>query len=229
MDRKIFFALLAATMLIGTLVRRQKYSFTVWRAVLLAFLLLFGGIGGTYILGYLEDGSWGSISYYGSVFFVPILMIPFSKIHKYNYSLLMDYCAPCGTAAIAVGKIHCKLNGCCAGRVLWYNASEEAVLFPSQLTEMAVAVIILAILLFLEYKDDHRGKLYPFFLIIYGASRFILNYFRDVELVFGFIPTGGILSLIAITTGIVWLIILRKMDNATTVKKNKGNKQLKKH
>lgn len=212
-------------MLAGTLLRRKKYRFSIWNAVFLALLLLVGGVGGTYILGYFEDGSWGSISYYGSVFFVPILMIPFSKIIRYNYSLLMDYCAPCGIAAIAVGKIHCKLNGCCAGRILWYNASGEAVLFPSQLTEMAVAVIILVVLLLLEYKGSNRGKLYPFFLIMYGASRFILNYFRDTKLVLSLIPTAGILSLIAITAGIVWLIVLKKTDVLSTA----VNRQEKKH
>ena len=220
MERSVFFALLAATMLTGTLFRRKRYKFSFGRAVLLAFILLFGGIAGTYILGYFEVGSWGNISYYGSVFFVPILMIPFSRIIRYNYCFLMDYCAPCGIAAIAVGKIHCKLNGCCAGRILWYNASGEAVLFPSQLTEMTVAFIILFFLLHLEYKETHQGKLYPIFLISYGSTRLILNYFRDTDLVFGFIPTAGILSLIA-TTGIVWLVVLKRYDAFLKTKKKK--------
>ncbi|MCR5042090.1 MAG: prolipoprotein diacylglyceryl transferase [Clostridia bacterium] len=226
MKREVFFALLAATMLAGTLLRMKKYRFTPRRAVILAFLLLFGGVGGTYILGYLEVGSWGNISYYGSVFFVPVLMLPFSMIIKYSYTLLMDYCAPCGIAAIAVGKFHCFLNGCCGGRVLWQNSMGEDVVFPSQLTEMAVAAVILAVLLLLERKGRHVGKLYPLFLIMYGSTRFVLNYFRDAELVFGVIPTAGILSLAAVIIGVVWLLILKKRPAAAeSAAKGESKKQ----
>ena len=212
MKREVFFALLGLTMLLGTLLRKEKYNFSVGKAIILAFLLLFGGVGGTYVLGFIEEGYWGNISYYGSVFAVPIIMIPFSKIIKYDYSLLMDYCAPCGIAAIAVGKFHCKLNGCCAGRILWQNEAGKDVIFPSQLTEMAVAIIILALLLLIEKKGRYEKKLYPLFLIMYGSTRFVLNYFRDTELLFNIIPRAGIISIIAVITGIVWIIILKKLS-----------------
>ena len=229
MNRKVFFALLAVTMLLGTVLRRKKYQYSFWNAVLLAFLLVFGGVGGTYLFGYLEAGQWGNISYYGSVFFVPILMIPYSIIMKRNYAVLMDYCAPCGIAAIAVGKFHCKLNGCCAGRVLWHSAAGKDVLFPSQLTEMAVAIVILIALLLIEKKKPYTGKLYPYFLILYGLTRFVLNWFRETELVFGFIPLSCIISLVAVIIGVAWLVIAFKhpvltKNNHTLKGKGTNNK-----
>ena len=153
MERLYFFSALAVTMLLGTLLRKKKYGISTSMAVITAFVLLFGGVGGTYLMGALEAGAWGNISYYGSVFIVPILMIPFTRIIKQNYSVFMDYCAPCGIAAIAVGKLNCKITGCCAGRVLWYTEEGHGVVFPSQLVEMAVAIIILIVLLRIEHKN----------------------------------------------------------------------------
>ena len=230
MERKIFFTALAVTMLLGTLLRRKKYQFSTSQAVIIAFILLFGGIGGTYLMGALEAGTWGNISYYGSVFIVPILMIPFSKIIKQNYSVLMDYCAPCGIAAIAVGKLNCKITGCCGGRVLWYTAEGQGVVFPSQLVEMAVATVILIILLRIEQKKLFSGKLYPYFLILYGSTRFVLTWFRETELVFGIMPSACFLSLIAVVLGIVWLLLLKKGIINAPVERNKSkkNKKLKK-
>ena len=205
MIRVVFFLCLTLTIVAACLLRKRRYLFSLGISFAVAAAIIIGGIGGTYILGYVESGSWGAISYYGSVFAIPILMLPLARLFGVRYLQLMDYCTSSGCIAITVGKLFCKIQGCCGGRVIGYHSNGMEIIFPSQIVEMLYGLVLLAVFLFLEKKQKLRSIFYPLFLILYGGGRFILNYFRETKSWLGALPTGNVWSIVAILIGCFWL------------------------
>ena len=120
---------------------------------------------------------------------------------------------------LAVMKVQCFMSGCCAGRELFVNAEGVAVRFPSQLAELANGLILMAVLLIMAFRKKERGTLYPWFMVLYGITRFILNFFR-VEYAehVGFLPPyGTIWSVVSVIIGGIWLYLLSKKRAKQTV------------
>lgn len=193
------------------LLRRRKYN-TVKpvKIVAICILLTLCGVAGALIMHYIESGNFSGTSLFGAVLFVPIMMLPISQILRVPYSTLLDMCAPCECIMLAVLKFNCFKAGCCSGRVLT-TASGSTIRFPSQLVEMIAFLLIMAVLLKLEKKQETDGKLYPLYLIVYGCTRFILNSFRAGLREFVWIfPPGHFWSIISIIVGVSALIFLKK-------------------
>ena len=106
----------------------------------------------------------------------------------------------------AVMKANCALSGCCGGRIVGYTAHNEPIHFPSPIVESLTTLLLVAVLLFFEYKGKTNGKLYPISLISYGALRFILNFFRIQEEPFFLgLQKGNVWALVAIFVGLLWI------------------------
>jgi prolipoprotein diacylglyceryltransferase len=103
-------------------------------------------------------------------------------------------------------KALCVLEGCCKGRILFEN-----VRFPSQIAELVNALILLVILMYLSHKKENRGKIYPMYLLTYGVSRFVLNFFRDVWAE-TWMPMGTLWSILAMVIGGGILVYLKKKN-----------------
>lgn len=115
---------------------------------------------------------------------------------------------------LAILKVQCVLDRCCQGIILYVNQQNIYVRFPSQMIELMIAILLFVLLLILSYYTRYRGILYPMTLIMYGGTRFLLNFLRDdwarmreMNLP---IPLGNIWSLVAITVGAVWFIVSTK-------------------
>lgn len=213
MTRLSFFATLALSIILVTIARRKKYEIHILRAGIVGVIIFFAGILGAYLLGYIESGNFDTISYYGSVFLVPVTMIGISLAFHMPYSRLMDYCTPCASLAVAIGKIYCAYAGCCSGIVLYVNNSNESVVFPSQIVEMTCGFIIFAVLLVIEQKNIYNGKRYGLFLITYGTVRFILNLFRDTDAVAPiFLPIGCLWSIVSVAAGVLWIYMYERKN-----------------
>ena len=197
----------AFAMLILMFLRRKAFpTVAMWKIPMLCILLTITGVLGTMIMFYIETGEIGGTSFYGAVLFIPILMIP-AVLLRIPYNMVMDLCAPSICIMLAVMKIDCLMSGCCIGKYLPSLGFQ----FPSQIVEMIVALIILFILLRLEGKGTEKNKLYPYFMILYGSTRFVLNWFRYGLVPYVWIlPNSNVWSLVAIFIGGVWLILLSK-------------------
>ena len=105
-------------------------------------------------------------------------------------------------AGEAVGRIGCALNGCCYGILCdapWAVWSQGAWRFPSQLLSAAVAALTFVFLLWLSRGSSpengrigsrlREGDLFRVYLLLFGATRFGLEFVRWREsLVFGLSP-----------------------------------------
>lgn len=197
----------ALAMLIQMLLRRKAYPhITLWKIPIISILLTIVGVIGTMIMHYIETGHFGGTSFFGAVFFVPILMLP-ALLLRIPYGLVLDLCAPAICLMLAIMKIDCLLSGCCIGKYLPSLGFQ----FPSQIVEMIVALIIMVILLRFEQNKNKQNKLYAYFLIFYGCTRFILNWFRyGIKPFVLFLPNGNFWSVIAVAIGIIWLAVLSR-------------------
>lgn len=84
-------------------------------------------------------------------------------------------------AGEAVGRIGCHLNGCCYGIVCdtpFSVTQHGAERFPAQLVSSAVAASIFGFLLWLAPRLRREGDLFRAYLLLFGVTRFGLEFVR---------------------------------------------------
>ena len=201
----------AVAMFLSMLLRKKQFpQVAIWKMVLLTLWLTITGVLGTMILAYIELGEFGGTSFYGAVFLVPILILP-AMLMRITYKDILNLCAPAECAMLLVMRFDCLDKGCCFGRYL--PALEFQ--FPSQIAEMVVAITIM-IALIQMHRKDRQVQLYPWYMILYGVCRFILQGFRyggTDPWVLG-LSQGHFWSLIAVVIGTVWLLLSRARKTA---------------
>jgi phosphatidylglycerol:prolipoprotein diacylglycerol transferase len=194
------------------LLRRKSFTeVKIWKMAVISVLLTIAGVSGAMLMHFIEQGSFGGTSFFGAILFIPVLILP-ALLLRVRYSELADLCAPAECLMLAFMKVDCLLVGCCEGK---YLPSLDCQ-FPSQIVEMIV--ILLGMLLFLQFerKGKFRGNLYACYLIFYGITRFILNWFRYGVKPFALgLPAGNFWSIIAIIFGIAWFIVMKKFCSRT--------------
>lgn len=217
MDRSLLTALLFGTalMLAVTLCCRRYLGFPAWKIVLATLLLLAAGYAGTKLMFHIESGGWGGISFYGAVLFVPLLFVPVAPALRVRYARLMDLTALGVAAMLIVMKFKCCYDGCCYGRVLKDMGEGLLLRFPSQMAEAVNGAALLAVLLWWVRRGRHKGRLYPWYMVLYGATRFFWNCFRgDLKPFVWILPAGHFWSLVSIAAGCVWLFVTKNGKGA---------------
>ena len=201
----------AVAMFLSMLLRKKHFpQVAIWKMVLLTLWLTITGVLGTMVLAYIEMGKFGGTSFYGAVFMVPILILP-AMLMRITYKDILNLCAPAECAMLLVMRFDCLDKGCCFGRYL--PALEFQ--FPSQIAEMVVAITIM-ITLIKMHRKNRQVQLYPWYMILYGVCRFILQGFRyggTDPWVLG-LSQGHFWSLIAVVIGTVWLLLSRARKTA---------------
>lgn len=165
-------------------------------------LLLFGFMGGKilYILvnikQFIQDpagliGSEGFVVYGGIIVGIISIWI-YCRIKKLSFLSYMDMMVPAVSIAQGFGRIGCHLAGCCYGRPTHSHfgvvfpegclAPAGISLIPTQLISAVFDLCMAAFLIFMLRRVKYRGMVSGFYLVLYGAGRFIIEYFRgDLE------------------------------------------------
>lgn len=221
MTLKTILALSTGTlaMLILITILMKRYSIACWKGIPVSILLTVTGTIGTYIWFFVEGSWFGGRSYYGAVFLVPIAFAYLARYINIPYSELMDFCAPAECIMLVIMKYQCLIDGCCGGRTLGVTADGVGIIFPSQIVELSNALILAAVLMCMAFSSRNRGKIYAWYMILYGATRFVLNWFReDTTPLLMALPAGNLWSLLAVFIGTLWLL-----DYKIAIVKNEKN------
>ena len=118
---------------------------------------------------------------------------------------------------LAVMRLQCVYFGCCNGITITLSP-QVSFAFPSPIVELITVLVLMVIILCLGKNAKFKGKLFPIYLILYGSTRFVLNWFRSGNSPFVWIlPPGNFWSIIAMAIGCVWLIAAKR---ATPAKDN---------
>ena len=200
-------------MLIPMLLMSTWYNVRKYKVLISAIILTVFGVIGTYSWFWVETGRWGGRSFFGAVFIIPISVILVSKLLRIPYGDLMDLCAPAECVMLILMKVKCIIDDCCEGRVLFNSSSGTEIVFPSQIVELANALILGVVLIFLSKNEKRRGTIYVWYLLLYGITRFILNWFRAENDPFALGLTAGCFwSLCSIIVATVFLITIKKLQ-----------------
>ncbi len=203
----VFLALGMLAMLVCMLYTNKSYGIKIWKIAVSAVLLTMIGYLGAKLMYFVEAGKWDGRSFYGAVFLTPILIFPVAKILRIPYGALMDLCAPAECIMLALLKVKCKIDGCCFGRII--ELGDVSFQFPSQIVELLTALVLMVILIMIIKRGHWRGSVFAWYVFLYGATRLVLNFFRETKPWIGSLPAGSFWSLIAIVLGALYLILFK--------------------
>lgn len=204
----MFVGIGAVVMFIIALICKNNFGIGVVKTALLTLCLTFSGVASVVLMFFVENGYFGGVSFFGAVFFVPLFLLPFSFLLKIPYLKYLELSAPMVSGMLAVMKINCYVAGCCRGRVLRHTPEGDITRFPSQLAELFVAAVIAVVLIVCIKKAVLPGRIYPFFMILYGASRFVMNFLRETEEFIWGMGIGSLWAIVSFLIGTLWIILV---------------------
>lgn len=202
-------------MCIPIMVQMKWYAVKPWKSIVVSLALVITGVYGSEIWYYVENLSFGGRSFYGAIVLSPIIFFPLSQILQIPYKKILDFIPPAGCITLALVKLQCLRDGCCVGKILYIDENYMYVRFPSQIVEMVTFLGISVLLLYMSSKLKFRGKIFPWFLVLYGGSRFFLDFTRDIKSTYLLgLSAGSFWSLCSLIIGIVILSIMRCRNSA---------------
>ena len=138
----------------------------------------------------------GGATVLGGVVLCFITTYIYLRMKKLPFLVFADILIPMVGLGIFLTRIGCYLNGCCYGLpcdaghhfCVVFPANSVAgsmfpntPLIPAQLYSSLYGLLILGILLYVERWKKFDGFLLYLFLVLYGISRFIIDFFRYYE------------------------------------------------
>lgn len=114
----------------------------------------------------------------------------------------------------AVGRIGCFLNPCCVGtrwRGAWSVHQDGAWRHPAQLYSSLSALLLFLFLLWLTPRLKREGDVFRVFVVLYGLSRFGVEFFRERSPVWGDLSLVQLVCLeVALSTLLLWAWMARR-------------------
>lgn len=200
------------------MIQAKRSGNKYWLMIPLTIAMTVFELLGTMILFWIENGFFGGTSYYGGILLMPVFCLILAPMFRIKYKDVTDMFGAAAGGMLAIMRLQCAYHGCCGGRIVTLP-SGATFAFPSPFVELVVVLILMVVVVLCGKNPKMRGKLFPLYLILYGATRFILNGFRDGLVPFvGKLPAGHFWSLVAIVIGIAWLVV----DTQLAKKKEKA-------
>lgn len=134
--------------LVFSIAQSKRYGLQLWQAVVMAICINAFGIVGVYLLGFIQSGFDSfNTSFMGALIFTPVFLATVAKLFKINVLEGISFSAVPIASMGACMKIGCFFAGCCGGITINGNV------FPVQLLESFISIIIVAALLIIQKKD----------------------------------------------------------------------------
>ena len=171
--------------------------------------------------------------FYGGLIAAVAVAFWYMRRHRMPLWTTTDIFAPGISLGHAVGRLGCLAAGCCYGHptdVPWAITFTDPAaaanvgtplnvpLHPTQLYESGTEMLILAFLLLTEKKGrPFPGRTFWAYLLLYGLSRFVIEFFRGDPrgMVFGSISTSQFISLVIVPLSLVMLVYLSRKGETT--------------
>ena len=165
--------------------------------------------------------------FYGGLIAAVLAAFWYLRQHKMPVWVTCDVFAPGIALGHAIGRVGCLFAGCCFGRpttLPWgivfsdpfaasYVGTPLGVhLHPTQLYEAGAELAILALLLAVERRGrPFAGRTFWFYTLLYGVSRFVIEYFRGDErgMLLG-LSTSQFISVVLVPLSVYMLLRLAR-------------------
>ncbi len=152
----------------------------------------------------------GGLSFHGGFIAVILVLLYWCKREKLSFFKLADALIVPTALAQAFGRLGNLFNHELPGRAFdgaWaiYNSPLDSFArHPVQIYEIGYNLVIFVTLLLLR-KRLKPGQLMALFFLMYGAFRFVVEYFKEPEVMLGFFTIGQWLSVgMVVVGGLLW-------------------------
>lgn len=229
----VIFAFVAQ--LIFLIFYRKKYVITLMQSILTVLLVYPAAYFWMLVLTWIENGfqNWGENNIIRMYVYAPLICVAVAKLLAIPARKMIDYLAPSMALQQVIGHSICPFAGCCQGYACsWgiWNPVTDTYLFPNQWLECLVALTIVIYLLRLAKREKYvgTGRVYAMFLVIFGGTRFLLEFLRDNDkLIFG-ISNLAFHALFMVIVGSIWLRKLNQKQRQEEKKPVKAQKKRRK-
>ena len=222
------------SLMVFCFIHRKKYGIKKLPSLIIVAIIYALGYLWLLFIGWMESGftSIGDNNIVKGFIYFPIFALIPANLFKIDKRKIWDFIAPCFPLLQCVAHLACNFAGCCRGYIVGYgiwNPVMKEYTFPIQLLESLVSLLVfIACLLYADKGKRSEGKVYPFFLITFGATRFFLEFFRDNhKIIFG-ISDLALHALLMAAVGGVWMIWVEHnnmLANSKAVYHKKSNRR----
>lgn len=226
-DIVFYIILVAAVVLLFLLMlaTNRYIKIPTWKLLIFAVLLFPVGLFSGKLMRLVEAGTWEGVSYFGAVLFAPVFMAVIAWIMREKPFSMLDLCAPVGGLAVGVWKFKCLKDGCCLGRIIFRDEYGSFSRFPSREVELIDGFVLMVIMLLIIRRGKQKGLVYFWFLLLYGATRFVLDLLRDTEPFILGMSAGCFWALVSVIIGGGVLLYKNKIAPQKNKSKKKNNKR----
>jgi len=215
----VFFVAGGVVLMIFCFANAKNYKIPLKKAIPFVVIVYAIAVAWMFFLYWAESGfkNFGGNNIVRIFVWVPLIAWPFCRLFKLDFRTMCDYLAPVVCVQHGVSHFGCMFGGCCHSYE-WshgiYNHILKYKTFPIQPIEALVAVGIVLYIWLREKKSGFKvtGAYYPLMLVLFGYSRFLLEFARDNEKLFFGISNLAIHALIMGLVGTAWLLALKKDD-----------------
>lgn len=177
-------------------------------AIILGYLLLWVT---SWVFG---GGKVNGLNFVRIVTFLPVPIWLLTQLFKDDFASVTDFIAPLVAIFHGVTHIGCIFPGCCHGYPAeWgiYSNEAGAVCFPNQLMEAFSSILIGILLLNMLIKGYQQGKIYAWYLVLFGSTRFCWEFLRDNEKIWLGISELAFHAITACVFGSIALVVLKRL------------------
>ena len=157
--------------------------------------------------------------FYGSLIFAIPAIIFFLRKNKIPVWQMFDILALTACIVHGFGRMGCFFAGCCHGlpsggpfAIMFSNPEcaadiKNVPVHPTQLYEVAMIIVIAAVLLIIRSRKKFNGQMFLVYIILYGIGRSIIEIYRGDPargfIVQGLISYSQFISFILVITALV--------------------------
>lgn len=173
---------------------------------------------------------------FGAIPAVMVAATAYLKLKKLNVLRVFDrILCPCWALSIFIGRIGCFFNGCCFGSptngklgVIFPPSCSAGYVFPdialhpTQLYMAAKGVLMFATILLIAPYKKFDGAILSLTLMLYGVSRFTVDFFRYYDDTMTFMKAGDVritltqcLSIVLFVVGALLMALLYSNDKSS--------------
>ena len=153
----------------------------------------------------------GSMSLFGAFALMPAAYFIGAKLTKRSAAVVFDVFTVPLAATLLLARINCTIAGCCLGKLI----PGTEIRWPTRELEIVFYIVFIISVISRVYKGKGRGRIYPMFMICYGAFRFIIEFFRDNPSFIGPFHLSHLWALITLALGIVIIAVPKHSSPAS--------------